>query len=393
MSRSFLAAVLLLGLSAAATRAEDKPDSAKINEHVAKALEVARKKFDVPGMGAIIASSKGVLSLQVEGVRKAGADVKIQPGDKFHLGSDTKAFTALLIAILVQKKVVSYDLTLEKAFPEYAKTMNPSFRKVTLDLLLRHRAGMPNDLPDWWAFSRKGTPMQMRQNLVKAILTNKDYTVKPDEGFSYSNLGYVLATAMVERAAKASWETLLKKHVLGPLKITSAGYGQLATNKDKIDQPWGHKNDGTPVEPGPSADNPPILNPSTRLHMTLSDWAKFAADQLKGAKGEKALLPAEVYKKLHDVPGAKEGEARYTAGGWIVMPFRFGTLLMHDGSNTFYYAAIAIDLKRDYAILVACNMGKKKEDEKKAEQACGAAREELIGLMIRRTAEGGKKEK
>jgi CubicO group peptidase (beta-lactamase class C family) len=378
--RGLLSVLGLVCLCAPARADEEKPKSAVLDEAVGKLVALSRTKHGVPAVAAVLATSRGVQSVHADGLRKAGDKVKVQPWDRFHLGSDTKAFTAMLIAVLVERKQLSYGLTLDKVFPEYARTMDSSMRKVSLDLLLRHRASMPNDLPDWWAFSRKGTPRRQRAELMKTILTDKKNTVKPDERFFYSNLGYVMAAAMAERKLNDSYENLLKKHVLVPLKITTAGFGPAATSKARVDQPWGHEEDGTPFEPGPNADNPPIQNPATRLHLSLNDWAKYAIDQLKGAKGEKALLPAEAYKKLQEPAGKDEN---YTRGGWIVLrlPADKGKLLMHDGSNTWNYASALIDPARDYAVLVVSNQGKKK-----GEAACNAVRNALLEIMLAQSA-------
>jgi CubicO group peptidase (beta-lactamase class C family) len=381
--RQALAVIVLLGVGIAAARGVDeKAKTGELDGLVRKLVEVARTKHGVPGMGVVITSSKGVMVLHVDGLRKAGTKIKLEPGDKFHMGSNTKAFTALLIAVLVQRKHLSYNLSLKKAFPEYADTMAPSLRTVTLDLLLRHRAGLPNDPPDWWVFSPKGTSRQQRQALVKSMLTDKKASVKPDEVFSYSNVGYVLAGAMVERVMNAPYESLLRKYVLNPLKMTSAGFGPMATDPLRVDQPWGHEEDGDPFKPSMNADNPLVMAPAARLHCSLADWAKYATDQLKGARGEKALLPAAMYKKLQE-PASKDEV--YAPGAWIVWRTKKGNLLMHDGSNTFNYASALIDPTRDYAVLAVCNQGKKK-----GEAACGALRNAVLEIMLAREAAAAK---
>jgi CubicO group peptidase (beta-lactamase class C family) len=379
--------IVLLGVGMLAARAADeKGKSELLDAEVRKQVQSALTKHKVPALGVIITSSKGVQELHVEGVRKAGTKIKVEPGDKFHMGSNTKAFTAMLIAALVARKHLSYDLSLKKAFPEYADTMAPTLRTVTLDLLLRHRAGLQNDMPDWWEFSKKGTPRQQRQALLKVILTDKKANVKPDTVYSYSNLGYVLAGAMAERVMNDAYESLVRRFVLNPLKITTAGFGPTTMNKLRVEQPWGHEEDGEPFEPGMNADNPPVMNPAARLHLSLGDWAKYATDQLNGARDGKALLPAEMYKKLQE-PANKDEP--YSRGAWLVIsaeklfPMVKGNLLLHDGSNTFNYASAVIDPTRDYALLVVSNQGKKK-----GEESCGQVRNALLLFMVKRAPAG-----
>ena len=246
----------------------------------------------------------GVALVDVVGVRKRGDDTKATVDDQFHIGSDTKAMTATLVALLVQDKKLSYDMTLEKALPDLAKKMHKDLPAVTLEQLLSHRAGLgatsPAAVEDPAQRARPRDAHRRRPGRPRG-----GARVAPGVKFAYSNLGYVVVGAVCERAGKDDWESLLKKHVFTPLGMKSAGFGAAGT-RGKIDQPLPHNEAGKPVEPGPGADNPPVFGPAGRVHCSLGDWGKFIADQLKGARGKKGLLPAAAYKKLQTPrPGAR----------------------------------------------------------------------------------------
>src|SRR5262249_29420167 len=143
--------------------------------------------------------------------------------------------------------------------------------------------------------------------------------------------------------------------------------------RGKIDQPWPHDEDGEPVEPwARHADNPPVMDPAGTIHCSLADWAKFVADQLKGARGEKALLTAETCKRLHSSPYR---DRCYTPGGWSGGETPGGLVLEHGGSNTNNWAVVALIPSKDLAVLVATNCG-----SKDAEKACVAA---MVALLQR----------
>jgi len=282
--------------------------------------------------------------------------------------------TAMLVALLVQDKKLSYDMTLEKALPDLAKKMHEDYRKVTLEQLLTHRAGLAGDLPGrWMKIPRTGPTPAMRTSAAKAGLADEP-EVAPGLKFAYSNLGYVIAGAVCERAGKDTWESLMKKRIFTPLDMKSAGFGAMGT-RGKIDQPLQHGEDGKPVEPGPNADNPPVFGPAGRVHCTLGDWGKFMADQLKGAKGEEGLLPAEAYKKLHQ-PLAKG--LTYTPGGWLYNKLPQGVVLTHDGSNTLNHATAILVPSKDVAILIVTNQG-----GKKANVACHQLRDALLKKVLK----------
>jgi CubicO group peptidase (beta-lactamase class C family) len=343
----------------------------KVSPAVNALLAPLRDKHKLPALAAAVVSSRGLIAAGAVGVRKHGDDRPATVHDQFHLGSNTKAMTATLIAALVEEGKLSYDDTLGKAFPK-VKAMDAGLRKVTLAQLLTHRAGLrANAAGGLSVLFRVGSTRAQRQRLLESIAEAKlDH--EPGKELHYSNLGYVLAGHLAEEAAGATWEELIHARLFGPLGMKSAGFGPMGT-RGKVEQPWQHTSRGSPVGPGPLSDNPPVIGPAGRVHCSVPDWAKFVADQLRGARGGKALLKPATYKKLHTSPYTRQF---YTLGGWggREKDERAGGLvLMHDGSNTMNYSSAWLAPERDLAVLVACNQG-----GPAAQKACHEARDLLI---------------
>jgi len=163
--------------------------------------------------------------------------------------------------------------------------------------------------------------------------------------------------------------------------MTSVGFGGLGT-PGKIDQPWGHGANGQPVpRNGPAVDNPPVMGPAGRVHCTLEDWARFVADQLRGAQGASTLLGPATCKALHTPPFGGE-----YALGWIVTKRAWGggTVWNHAGSNTMNFANVWVAPKRDFAVIICVNQG-----GDAAFSATDAAAAALIQLHTRNTRSGG----
>jgi CubicO group peptidase (beta-lactamase class C family) len=329
------------------------PTTARLRE----LLEPIRKKHDLPALAAAVVNRKGAVAVATVGVRKRGAKVPVTANDQFHLGSDTKAMTAAMIASLVEEGKLAWDTTLEKAFPDLAATMLPELRKVTLVQLLTHHSGLRANLENGWLrVGLKGDTRKQRKVALRIVLAEKPVH-KPGTKFLYSNLGYVVAAAMAERAADVSWEELMQKRLFKPLGMASVGFGAMG-KADRLDQPWPHDEKGRPISPdSPFSDNPPWMGPAGTVHCSLEDWSKFIADQLRGARGERALLRPESYRKLHTAPFADEF---YTTGGWTGSakdPLVAGLVLTHDGSNRMNFATAWLAPSRDFAVLVATNQG------------------------------------
>jgi len=300
-------------------------------------------------MSAAVVTGDGLKLAGAVGVRQRGTEIPVTLDDLWHLGSDGKIMTSTLIARLVERGQLRWDITLAEVFPEIAPQMHPDFRRVTLLQLLSHHAGLPANL-DLGAYSGGNAP-QLRRRAVQAELQHAPES-KPGSTYVYSNLGYIIAAAVVEKTTGQPWETLITQEVFQPLQMNSAGFGGTGT-PGKIDQPWPHTENGAPVAVnGPDMDNPPVMGPAGRIHCTIQDWARFVQDQLRGARGEPALLQPESYAKLQTQPFGGD-----YALGWSVLSRAWGggKVLNHCGDNTMNCANVWVAPKKDFAILVCVN--------------------------------------
>jgi CubicO group peptidase (beta-lactamase class C family) len=247
---------------------------------------------------------------------------------------------------------LDWNTTMAEAFPELAEKFHPDMRTVTLHQLLSHRSGLP---PNLSLLRYQGQDVRaLRRRAVKEYLANAP-SHPPGSNYEYSNLGYIIAGAVVEEVLDQTWENTIRKELFEPLGMTTAGFGGTGT-PGEIDQPWPHDKQGNPMpKNGPATDNPPVMGPAGRVHCSIQDWAKFVQDQLRGARGAtNALLQPTSYTQLHTPPA----DAGY-ALGWRVTERDWGggTVLQHSGDNTMNHANVWIAPKRDFAILVCVNQG------------------------------------
>jgi CubicO group peptidase (beta-lactamase class C family) len=351
------AVVLALAASDRAGERSDEACPAAGDQAVIDALQPIRQRHQAPAIAGAVVTSKGLAACAVVGVRKSGTDIPAALNDLWHLGSDTKAMTALLVGALVEQGLLKWNKKVADVFPELASEFDAEFKDVTVLHLLSHRAALPANLSRWSAawfvLGGRGAPQAQRLEALKLAFSKKP-EFSPGSKYQYSNLGYVIVGAIVEKATGMAWEEAMRERVFKPLDMKTAGFGGVGT-PGKIDQPWGHKEGGRPVAGnGPSVDNPPVLGPAGRVHCTIQDWAKFVADQLRGARGEPALLKQATYKVLHAPPFAGD-----YALGWVVVRREWGggAVLNHSGDNTMNHANVWIAPLRDFAVLVCINQG------------------------------------
>lgn len=359
-------AVLALSLIGSACAFGKSPPSTGIRD-LSQLLERERKKQGLPAVAAVVIQNDRVVAQGVAGSRKIGEVARAELADRWHLGSCTKSMTATMIAVLVERGVLSWHTTIGKALPDLAGTMRPEYRKVTVEMLLAHRGGINHelDVPGLWKvlWKREGTPVEERRKMAEVMLAQPP-KVPPGKYF-YSNCGYGIAGHMVETITGKPWEQLMRELVFEPLGMDSAGFG-VSWVGEPITDPWPHKHDGTPILPGPMADNPPSIGPGGTVHASIRDWAKFVLEHMRGVRGEDGLLlKAETYTRLHCGQKTGSGIEEY-ALGWKIVHRAWakgkkrgdsGRCLHHGGSNNSWFSLVWIAPERDFAVLCTTNIG------------------------------------
>lgn len=323
---------------------------------VIEILTPIREKYSLPAIGAALLEGRDVAAIAVVGVRRAGKSEPVTLDDRWHLGSCTKAMTATLCAIFVQEGMLRWDTTLGEVFSN--ETMHEDWRAVTLEQLLAHRGGVPSDLSKdgLWAtlWKREGTPTEQRMTLVRSLLRDPPLS-RPGEAYLYSNAGFAIAGAMLERITGREWESLIRERLFQPLGMSTAGFGAPG-DASTVDQPWGHERallGLKPIAPGPQADNPPAIGPGGTVHCSLRDWARFVSLQLPRALDDKSLITPQTLRRLHQRP-----EAGNYAMGWVHADRSWGGhVAMHNGSNTLWFAVVWIAPERNFALLACTNVG------------------------------------
>lgn len=323
-----------------------------LDDMVLKALD----DRSIPAMTALTIHEGRVIEQVVHGVRAADSADPALVGDQWHIGSDTKAMTATMIARLVERGTLSWHTPLKDMLP--TTTMLSQYQDVTLVELLSHRAGLPPQIDEKLIeAAREDQRPFTALRLEYAKLALSEAPVGPARAaMSYSNSGFMIAASIAERATGKSYETLMQEEVYGPLDI------KINTHDSRRGEVLGHQA-GKPLS-GAKSDIPAYFAPAgSTTKLSMRDWAKFAIDQMAGEHGKGKLLTANSYQFLHtpqgDTPSALGWGVRL---GWPSnAPIR---MLIHAGSNGYWNALIALAPDSMSAILIAANAGEGSGAEK-----------------------------
>jgi D-alanyl-D-alanine carboxypeptidase len=287
---------------------------------------------DVPALAAVVVRS-GLVESAVAGVRRLGSTERTEPNDRFHLGSNAKSMTATLAAVAVERGAVDWSSSAARVLG--VRGANPG---TTLQHLLTHAAGIQALEEDYELDALpipQADPADQRRAIAELLLTNAR-AFEPGSSHRYSNGGYTVAAAVVERATGVPWEAATADEIFEPLEM-DAGLGWPAAGGAA--QPWGHwarEDTFEPHDPDDGYGLPPVIAPAGDVHASLPSYGEFLRMHLRGLRGESTLLRPETVAHLH-TPAA----GRY-ALGWGAQELEGAVASVHSGSaDTFFAVAVA----------------------------------------------------
>lgn len=318
---------------------------------VAESVVSTRSELGTSALSAAVFDANRVIEMATDGTQHVGSNMTVSDDAKWHIGSCTKAMTAVVIARLVDRGEIEFETTIGEVFGD--RDIHEEYRSVTVAELLRHRGGTTGAIfrshPEVWQAMWEGITSKeraIRGTAAGAILS--DPPSQAPGRYVYSNAGIMVAAVMAETLLDKSWEELIRNELFVPLGMDSAGFGAAAESN-----PWPHRwTDGAyeavdPVSIG--SDNPPSLGPAGTVHVSLSDWVKFLQVFIDG--GPDGYLSAESKSAL------LEASSNNAAAGWFVFERSWagGSALNHNGSNTMNYAVAWVAPEKKRGIVIATN--------------------------------------
>ena len=169
---------------------------------------------------ALVAENGKVIYKKGLGLANMEWNIPNEPDTKFRLGSITKQFTATLILQLVEQGKVKLDGKVTDYLPAYRSDTGT---KVTVHHLLSHTSGIPNytALPGFLEGVSRN-PFTVEEFIKK--YASGDLEFEPGSKFNYSNSGYFLLGAIIEKVTGKPYEQVLKESILDPVGMKNTGY-------------------------------------------------------------------------------------------------------------------------------------------------------------------------
>ncbi len=268
--------------------------TAEINSQIDRVTQRAMKAFNVPGIAVAVIKDGKIIHSKGYGVRSIDSKNTVDENTLFGIASNSKAFTAAALAILVDQNKLEWDDKVVKYIPEFKMYNDYVTQEFTIRDLLTHRSGLGLGAGDLmiWPDGHNFTPQD--------IINNIQY-LKPVSGFraqyDYDNLLYIIAGTVLERVSGMSWASFVETEIMKPIGMTaSAGNWNRLTDKTNVIVPH------VPIEGQltviPRYTNT-ILDAAGGIYSNISDLSKWVQLQLNhGNWNDTKVFSAAVQREM-----------------------------------------------------------------------------------------------
>jgi CubicO group peptidase (beta-lactamase class C family) len=373
-----IAAALLLAFSTAGvfaqTSAAPAPTITAVTPAWSLESDVTRvmQAFDVPGIAIAVVKDGKVVATQGFGVRKLGEPAKVDGKTMFEIASNSKAFTAAALAMLVDEGKIAWDDPVTKHLPDFQMYDAYVTHEMTIRDLLTHRSGLGLGAGDllWWPST----------NFTADEIIHKLRYVAPSTSFrskyAYDNLLYIVAGKIVAAKSGKTWGETVRERILTPagMASTTTSLAENAGNPD-VSSPHSKINDkiaAVKPMPVPNAAGAAGINTNAediaRWMRVLLDGGRVGVDangkevRLFSAKQGREMWTAQTPMRIGEPsPAMAALKPNFLAYGlgFQLRDYQGKLVAMHGGALQGFYSEVVLvpEAKLGIAILTNAESG------------------------------------
>jgi CubicO group peptidase (beta-lactamase class C family) len=348
----FLLFIAPLALVAQTTDARLK----EIDEYATK----AGQDWRVPGFAMAIVKDDKVIFAKGYGVRKLGEQTPVDEHTLFAIASNTKAFTAAAIALLVDEGKLKWDDPATKYLPGFQLYDPYVTRELTVRDLLSHRSGLATFGGDllWYDTTYKSDEILRRIRYLKPTSSFRSR-------FGYQNIMFLAAGQIVANVSGKNWEQFIRERFLTPLGMTSTQTSiKTFKSTDNIASPHNELDGKMRVVRYSNVDG---VGPAAALNSSVADMAQWIRLQLgRGTYEGKQFFSRKVAREMWSpqtiIPIGEQAEkfnpTRHfnTYGlGWFLSDYHGRKVASHGGGLDGMISQVGMMPEENLGVVVLTN--------------------------------------
>ena len=275
---------------------------AQIASELAAYLDGLAKEDKFSGVVLIAKDGKPVFE-RAYGLADKAKKIPNNAGTRFNLGSMNKMFTAVAIAQLAQAGKLSFDDTVGKYLPDYPN--RDVANRVTIHHLLTHTSG----LGSFWnaKFDAKKASIKTVADYL-SLFADEPVTLDPGKGFRYSNSGFIILGAIVEKVSGQNYYDYVREHIYKPSGMKHTDAYEMTADTPNLAMGYTTEGSGGQGRHENTATRPNRGGPAGGGYSTVEDLMRFHT-----ALREHKLLDQK-YTDLVTTGKVNMGPAKYGYG-------------------------------------------------------------------------------
>jgi CubicO group peptidase (beta-lactamase class C family) len=323
-------------------------------EHYA---EESMRDWETPGMAVTIVRGDEVVYTGAFGVKTRGGNDAVTTETIFQIGSTSKAFTAALVAMLVDEGKVTWEDAVIEHVPDFEMYDPWVTREFMVEDLMAQRSGMPPHAADtlvMFGFDRD----QIRHALRY---------VKPASSFrsefAYQNNLFLVAAELVEKHTGKSWEENIEERIFEPLGMLDSSMDMRSFQNGKDVTSLHHRYGDeiiTLAKDWPYLHWTYVYGPAGGINSNIVDmaqWLKFQVN--KGVCDGKRLISEDSMDFMHapkTIAMVFAGRQEYYCEAWVYRENAPHPVIWHNGGTTGCKTMVAILPEAKVGIVVLSNL-------------------------------------
>jgi CubicO group peptidase (beta-lactamase class C family) len=327
-------------------------------------VDRALKTFEVPGLAVAVVKDGRVVLAKGYGVRKLGEPTPVDARTLFGIASNTKAFTATALGLLVEEGKLDWDGQVTRVLPWFQMWDPYVTREMTVRDLLVHRSGLGLGAGDLLLFPE--TTYTRREILGRLRFVRPATSFR--SAYAYDNILYIAAGAVIEAVSGKPWEDFIAERIFKPVGMASSRPRHSAALAGRnLAIPHASLETGLTALPVDENDN---MNPAGGILSCAEDMARWmlvhlgqgrlpdGAGRLFSPRTERELTTLVTPMPINDPPPELAAQRMNFSGyalGFRVWDYRGRKIVNHTGGLSGYVSRVVMVPELGLGIAVLTN--------------------------------------
>lgn len=323
-------------------------------------VETIRKEWKIPGVAVAIVKDGQIVHVKGYGLRNVEKNLPVTADTLFAIGSNSKAFTAAGLALLVADGKLEWDKPIREYIPSLKMWDDYVTERLTARDLVTHRSGLPRHDLMWYGSS-----------LTRKEMFERLRYLEPSRGFrdryQYQNLMFMTAGYLIEQVSGQSWDDFIRTRFFMPMEMRTSltSVGGMAAAAD-ASLPYNETKGEVRVIPYRNIDQ---IGPAGSINSSAREMAAWLIVQMNGGKYKDKQVIPEAQLRITQTPQTVLPAAIMTPGspqydellfstyamGWMISAYRGHLLQMHGGAIDGFLSQVAMLPRQKVGVVVLTN--------------------------------------